>query len=280
MQKEKVKDKLKKKIKFKKICRDIKKVKIQGARDIARKSLEAYYLFPTKKSLKKLFSLRPTEPMMHKVLKLAKKGVSRKKILEHFDKAQEEINKKVKKIIKKDEVIFTHCHSTNVVNALVYSHKNGKRFQVYNTETRPLYQGRKTSKEISNQGIKVTSFVDSALGVALSKEQGTKKVDKVFLGCDAITKEGIINKIGSEVIAQIAKNEKIPVYIIADSWKYSPTEIPIEQRKINEVWDKAPKKVKIKNPSFEFVDKKYITKIITELGVMDFDKFLKEVKKN
>ena len=39
----------------------------------------------------------------------------------------------------------------------------------------------------------------------------------------------------------------------------------------------TPKDIKIKNPSFEFVPKKYITKIITEHGVHDYNDFLKKV---
>ena len=95
-------------------------------------------------------------------------------------------------------------------------------------------------------------------------EQTSKKVDKVFLGADAILKNGIINKIGSETIAKLAKIEKIPVYIIADSWKFTNKKVPQEQRELNEVWDNAPKNIKIKNPAFEFVKKKYITRVVTE----------------
>jgi translation initiation factor 2B subunit (eIF-2B alpha/beta/delta family) len=252
-----------KKDEFNKICKDIKSVKIQGARNIAKAALKAYKLFPTKASKKKLLSLRPTEPLLAKALKAVEKKPY-EKVLEHFDDAQNKINKKVFRLIKKNDVIYTHCHSTNVVNALIYAKKNGKKFEVYNTETRPLYQGRQTAKELKKARIPVTMFTDSAMGVALSKEQGTKKATKVFLGADAITPKGIINKIGSGTIAKLARQEKIPVYVIADSWKFTRAKIPLEQRKLNEIWDRAPKGVKIKNPSFEFVPKKYIKKIITE----------------
>lgn len=259
--------------KFNKIVKAIKEIKIQGARNIAKKALYAYSLIPTRVSKKKLLSSRPTEPMMENVLEMADKK-SYKEISKHFDEAQEKINKNVFKLIKKGDIIFTHCHSTNVVNALIYSKKKGKNFEVYNTETRPLFQGRKTAKELKRAGIKVTMFVDSAVGVALSKEQETKKVDKVFIGADALLKKGIINKIGSETIAKLAKQEKIPVYIVADSWKFTKKKIPIEQRKLTEVWDSAPKKIKIKNPAFEFVDKKYISGIITEFGLMKYGNFV------
>lgn len=261
---------------FDKIVKDIKTIQIQGARNVAKAALKAYYLVPTESAKKTLLASRPTEPMLHKVISLVD-TIPKEKIVKHFAKAQENINKTVSKLIKKNDVVFTHCHSTNVVNALIYAKKKGKTFEVYNTETRPLYQGRITSKELAKHRIKVTEFVDAALGVALSPEQGTKKVSKVFLGADALTKKGIINKIGSEVIARIATQEKIPVYIIADSWKFTKKALPLEQRQLNEVWDTAPKKIKIMNPAFEFVDKKYITKIITELGIMSYGEFVRTI---
>jgi len=266
-----------KKSQFKKICKDIKSIKIQGASNVAKAGFKAYKLIPTINTKKKLLSLRPTEPMLEKVINLAEKN-QEKKILNHFKEAQDKINKKVKKLIKNNYTIFTHCHSTNVVNALIYTKKQGKKFQIYNTETRPLYQGRKTAKQLKKVGISVTMFVDSAIGVALSKEQKTRKPNLIFLGSDAILKKGIINKIGSETIAIIAKQNKIPVYIIADSWKFTLKKTPIENREINEVWDKAPKKIKIKNPAFEFVPKKYVKAIISELGILSYDEFLRKVK--
>ena len=40
----------------------------------------------------------------------------------------------------------------------------------------------------------ISPFIAAIVGVALSKESGTKKVTKVFLGADALVKEGVINK--------------------------------------------------------------------------------------
>jgi len=269
-----------KKREFKKITRDIKKIKIQGATNIAKAAIKAYFLIPTKKSKKKLLSLRPTEPMLMNVLGRLEKENS-KELLKHFEEAQNKINKSALKLIKEGDVIFTHCHSTNVIKALISAKNNKKKFEVYNTETRPLFQGRRTAKDLRKAKIKVTMFIDSALGIALSKEQGTKKATKIFIGADALTKKGIINKVGSEVIAQIAKNQKISLYVIADSWKYSPKRISLEERDFHEVWKKLPKKskIKIENPAFEFVPKKYIKGIITEFGLLSYDNFLRRVKK-
>ncbi len=269
-----------KKKRFNKICKNIKDIRIQGAGSIAKAALYAYSLFPTKHSKNKLLSLRPTEPMLVNVLNRIDRMPYRE-ILKHFNLAQDKINKHVFKIIKNNNIIFTHCHSANVINALIYARKHGKKFQVYNTETRPLYQGRKTAKELSARGIKVTTFIDAAAATALEKENKKDKIysDLVFFGADAVLKEGVINKIGSGLFAEIAYRNKIPVYIIADSWKFSPRNAKIEERSFKEVWKKVPEHIKVKNPAFELVKKKYIKSVISELGVLSYSQFLKKARK-
>lgn len=268
--------------KFNKIVKDIKNVKIQGATNIAKKSLYAYFLFADKKARKKakkkLLSIRPTEPLLRNVLDKAERK-SKKEIMQHFEDAQKKINKHALKLIKNKDVIFTHCHSSTVSKALINAKKKGKKFEVYVTETRPLLQGRKTARELNKAGIKTSFFVDSAAMIALTKKQKTKKVDKFFLGADALLSEGIINKVGSGMFAKIAHENKIPLYIFADSWKYSNKKVKIEQRSFKEIWKKAPKKIKIKNPAFEFVSREYIKKIVSEFGVLDYSEFLKKRRK-
>jgi len=254
-----------------KIISDIKKVKIQGASSIAKAALYAYSLKQDKKIKLKLINSRITEPLLVNTLNYYEKH-GKKKTLEHFNLAQKKINKLVFKIIKNNSIIFTHCHSTNVVNALIYSKKKGKKFQVYNTETRPLFQGRLTSKELKKEGIRVTQFVDSAARVAI------KKSDLVFLGADAILKTGAINKIGSGMFSEIAYDLKKPLYIIADSWKFT-NHVKLEERNFREIWNKAPKNIRIKNPSFELIEKKYIKAIVSELGILSFNRFIKRAKK-
>jgi len=265
--------------KFNAIAKAIKEVKIQGARNIAKQALIAYYLNPTKSAKRILMNLRPTEPMLFNVLNMAGK-TSKEKILGHFDDAQKRINMFAMNIIKNNMKILTHCHSTNVVNALVYAKKHGRNFEVFNTETRPLFQGRKTAKELSKNNIKVTMISDSAVGDALEKGGTLKKVDIFVIGADALLKNGdIINKIGSNMFAEIAKNNKIPVYVIADSWKFSKRDVKIEEREHAEIWKNAPKHIKIKNPAFETVKSKYITAIISELGVLSPKNFIKKASK-
>jgi translation initiation factor 2B subunit (eIF-2B alpha/beta/delta family) len=263
---------------FNKICKDIKSIKIQGAENIAKSAFKAYKLIPTKQSIKKLISLRPTEPMLFNLLNKYNK-LSYDELTEKLEENQEKINQEVFKLIKSNKVVFTHCHSSTVTKALIYSHKKGKRFEVYNTETRPLFQGRKTYLELKNAGIKTTMFVDSAAQIALTKEQDkeekTKPVDLILMGADALQKNGVINKVGSGIIGEIAKIHHIPLYIISDSLKYSKKKIAFEQRSPKEIWN--IKNVNIKDPAFELIEKKDITGIISEFGKLSYNEFLKRV---
>jgi ribose 1,5-bisphosphate isomerase len=259
--------------KFSRICEDIKSVKIQGATNVAKAAVGAYCLKPTKKSIKILTKLRPTEPMLVNSLSILRKS-SMENVLNHFDNAQEFINHYVQKMIHSNDVIFTHCHSNTLVKSLISAHKNKKKFSVINTETRPLYQGHLTAKQLSKAGIPVSMSLDSAI------LEDIKKADLIMIGADAITKKGVINKIGSGLIAKIARDLKKPLYVVTDSWKFSKKKVKIEIRSRDELWPKSPNKIKIENLSFEMIPSKQITAIVSELGVLAHKDFIKQVKKS
>ncbi len=258
---------------FKDIIKKIKEVKIQGATNIAIAGIKSMSLKGF--SSKKLLQVRPTEPMLKNALKFAKK-YGQEKAIENIFWSQKKIIKYGYKKVK--PVVFTHCHSSTVVNILRYAEEKGKNFKVYNTETRPLYQGRKTARELAKVGINVTQVVDAAAGIAMTLNHKKKHV--VFFGADAILKNGdVINKIGSGMFANIAYDYKIPVYICADSWKFSSRSVELEKRGFKEVWKKLPKHVRIINPAFETINNKYIKGIISELGILKPKNFVKKIKK-
>lgn len=266
---------------FKEVCRKIKNIEIQGAESIAVEGVKALKLKSA--DVKELLSLRPTEPMLRNSLKSAKE-IGVEKTLEIIKKSREKYINHGIKLIKDHYIIFTHCHSSSVIGILIKAKKLGKKFEVINTETRPLYQGRKTAKELARAGIKVTLVVDAAAGVALSKL--TKKKGIMMIGMDAVLTndenndvKGVVNKIGSGSLAEIAYDHKIPVYVVGNSWKTSFRKIELEARNYKEIWKRVPEHIKIKNPAFEIVDKRYITGIVSELGILKPKEFIKKVKK-
>lgn len=268
---------------FHKICRDIKTLKIQGAENVAKAAAHALLLGHDKEAVRRLISLRPTEPCLRNTIKFVlshndiKEGVSH--AFEHFDSAQEKIAKLSSRLIENGMLIYTHCHSNTVVNILKHAKKQGKKFKVHVTETRPLYQGRITAAQLAKAHIPVTLFVDSAARLAL------RKADIAFFGCDAITSTKIYNKIGSEMFAIMAKQRSVPLYVATDSWKFDAKAIygneeKIEMRSTKEIWNNPPKGVKILNPAFEKIDPQLVTGIISELGIFMRKSFIEALKDN
>lgn len=265
---------------FNQVCKAIKEIKIQGAENIAIAAIKAYHLKPNKSSIKKLISLRPTEPALRNSLKFVEKDIRNIPLaIAHFEKSKELISTYGSRLIKNNMICYTHCHSSTVIGIFKEAKENGKKFVVRNTETRPLFQGRITSKELLRLKIPNTHFIDSAMRLAI------KKADVVFLGADAITTEGkVINKIGSELVCETAERFDVPVYICTNSWKFDPQTVfgfseKIEERPTKEVWDKPPKKIMIVNPAFEKIDSNLITGIISELGILTPENFIAQVKK-
>jgi ribose 1,5-bisphosphate isomerase len=189
-----------------------------------------------------------------------------------------------KKIIKEEDDILTHCHSWLVEQILIKSKEDGKKIKVYNTETRPLFQGRITSQELLKAGISTTMVADSSAGFLLSHFSGKElMMDKVILGADAILSDGsIINKIGSFGIGVVAKEEGIPLYIASTLLKFHDKSwIKIEKRDPQELWPQAPVGLKIINFAFDRIPAEYITGgIICEEGIIKPNQAKMLAKKN
>jgi translation initiation factor 2B subunit (eIF-2B alpha/beta/delta family) len=92
---------------------------------------------------------------------------------------------------------MTHCHSGSVVQTLVTAWNQGKKIHVYNTETRPLFQGRRTSTELVKAGVPNTMIVDDSAPFFVDNLYESEiDIDTVIIGCDAIKMDGgVYNKI-------------------------------------------------------------------------------------
>ena len=179
-------------MKFSELLEKIKTVQIQGATNVAKAGVKGLRLTKDPKCIQKLIDARPTEPALKNAIKYAQKhGIQ--KALDHFEIADKKISKLGAALIKDKSVIYTHCHSSSVMDLLIEAKKQGKNFAVNNTETRPLFQGRRTSNDMAEHGIENYHFVDAAMRAAM------KSANLVLLGCDAITETKVINKIGSKL---------------------------------------------------------------------------------
>lgn len=277
----------------------IKNLEIQGAESIACAATQAFgEVLKTcgktaspdcqsklEQAIKMLENARPTEPALRNALKYCLMNYEKDAdvvttVLNHFKISKEKIVEFGSQKIRSGMTVFTHCHSSTVTGILVKAWKEGKKFQVFQTETRPRYQGRLTAKELAEVGIPVTHSVDSAGRLLM------QKADMFLFGSDSVTAEGtVINKIGTLFLAEVANDHDIPVYACTNSWKFNPETIEgkeevIEERDPKEVWEDAPAGIQIFNPAFEITPADKITGIITELGVFKPETLVTEIQKS
>ncbi|HXX87538.1 MAG TPA: S-methyl-5-thioribose-1-phosphate isomerase [Candidatus Acidoferrum sp.] len=281
------------------IANKIRNLEIQGARNVAIAAIESIenmsaqthaknrskFIKEISKAKETLFAARETEPLMRNALRWITSQVKESKsseveklveivskssrhFLEDLKVSKERIAEFGARRIKSDSVILTHCHSSTVTCLLEKAVHEGKTFEVICTETRPLFQGRKTAKEMLEHGIKTTLIIDSAARYLMNQ------VDLVIAGSDAITSEGnVINKIGTSMIALAAHESRTPFYIVSELLKFDPATAygdyeKIEERGSAEIWKDAPAKLVIRNPAFDVTRRDYIHGVICEEGIV------------
>ena len=179
--------------------------------------------------------------------------------------------------------ILTHCNAGALATAgygtalgvIRGAVEAGRKVRVLADETRPFLQGaRLTAWELMKDGIDTTVITDNMAGAMMKAGH----VDLVVVGADRIAANGdFANKIGTYTVAVLAKEHGIPFYVAApsstiDLVTVNGDGIPIEERNAKEVThigstQIAPDGAQVRNPSFDVTPHKYITAIITELGV-------------
>ena len=192
------------------------------------------------------------------------------------------IGKHGSKLINNDDTILTHCNAGalatvdfgTALGVVRAAWKQGKKVEVFATETRPKLQGaRLTAYELKRDGIPVTLITDSMVGYVMRR----KLVDKVIVGADRIVQDVVINKIGTFNVAVLAKEHKIPFYVAAPKSTFdlahTSTDVIIEERSPEEVTridsqQIAPEGTDVLNPSFDITPLKYVTAIICESGII------------
>ena len=187
-------------------------------------------------------------------------------------------------LIADGATVLTHCNAGALATAGDYGTAlgvirgaidAGKRVAVIADETRPFLQGaRLTAWELAQDNIPVTVITDNMAGHVM--KQG--KVDCVVVGADRIAANGdTANKIGTYMVAVLAKQHNIPFYVAAPISTVdlnTPTgeEIPIEQRGAREVThigdhQLTPNGVAVHNFAFDVTPNEFIAAIITDRGV-------------
>ena len=97
-----------------------------------------------------------------------------------------------REFIKDGQTILTHGHS-RVVEEILLSAAEDRRFKVIVTESRPKNLGHLWKASLEKKGIPMKIILDSAIGVIIPQ------VDYVLVGAEAVVQNGgVVNYIGNK----------------------------------------------------------------------------------
>ena len=188
--------------------------------------------------------------------------------------------------------ILTHCNAGwlafvdwgSALAPVYVAARQGKSVFVYADETRPRSQGaRLTAWELQGEGIPHAVIADNAAGHLMRLGE----IDMVIVGADRVAANGdVANKIGTYEKALCAKANGVPFYVTAPTSTIDPecsrgNDIPIEERDQDEVLYAyglmddgelgrvrlAHAQAQARNPAFDVTPARYVTAIITQLGI-------------
>jgi translation initiation factor 2B subunit (eIF-2B alpha/beta/delta family) len=161
--------------------------------------------------------------------------------------------------------IATLSYSGTVRDALLVAQAAGREPRALIAESRPLFEGRVLAETLGAAGIPVWLVVDAALPLLLSQAR------IVWLGADAVTDYGVLNKIGSFAATLAAREHSVPVYALAPRRKFLPAStraLRIPEMPPAEVWEQAPSTVHARNVYFELTPLNLLRGVAVEDAVL------------
>lgn len=191
------------------------------------------------------------------------------KMLAHIDAAvtefcaslkrsTEAIAERAARLISDNAVIITNSASATVFECFKKAHKLNKRFRVICPESRPMLEGVELARRLSALKIPVTLIAD-ALAPSLVAE-----ADLVLVGGDALSREGLINKIGTYSLALASRAAGVEFWALLSTHKFLNERIPIPDMNPNELLPQPLEGVQICNRYFDVTPLNLISRVITE----------------
>ncbi|WP_435358755.1 translation initiation factor eIF-2B [Haloarchaeobius sp. DFWS5] len=163
--------------------------------------------------------------------------------------------------------ILTHDYSSTVLEAIELATRDGAYLDIYVTEARPRYLGRKTARTLSeNDRVETHLLTDSAAGYYM------KECDLAVFGMDCIVGDSLYNRVGTFPIAATAATVGVPVLVVGSSAKVIEDGFVFENeyRSPSEVMREPAEGFDVKNPAYDETPVSLLEAVITDDGRREF----------
>ena len=168
-------------------------------------------------------------------------------------------------LLPENTAVLTHSSSQTILSTIEEACRSGKNPLVYCTESRPQREGVAMAHRLAEVGCRVKVIVDAAVYHVM------EQVSVVLVGADAVSEEGVTNKIGTPLLALAAAEKGKPVYALCGSEKWLPAGYPLPKeaaKPSSEVLEESIDGVEALNYYFGTCPLERLTAIVSEEGVL------------
>jgi translation initiation factor 2B subunit (eIF-2B alpha/beta/delta family) len=171
--------------------------------------------------------------------------------------------------------VLTFSYSSSVLAVLREAHAQRRVSAVLCTESRPILEGQRLTRELARAGIAVELGVDAAMATF------TRRADMALVGADSLTVHGVINKVGTTCLALACRHTGTPCYVVADRHKWRPAgalaPASSQPKPAAEIWSDPPTGVTIWNAYFECTPMTLFSGIVGEDGLRRPEELLRQL---
>jgi translation initiation factor eIF-2B subunit delta len=185
--------------------------------------------------------------------------------IEDVENAKATAAKNVARRLSDGDVVLTHDYSTTVLEAIELA-VGDRELEVYVTEARPRFQGRRTARRLAEvDGVATTLIVDGAAGHHLPE------CDRVLVGMDCIVGDTLYNRVGTYPLAATAADAGVPFVAAGASTKLIDGGFRFENdfRSGSEVLLEPSEGFDARNPAYDATPTRLVDRVITDDGAIE-----------
>jgi translation initiation factor 2B subunit (eIF-2B alpha/beta/delta family) len=187
-------------------------------------------------------------------------------VVEQVETGKREAAENAAEVLRDGDVLLTHDYSSTVLEAVELAASEGRHLEVYVTEARPRYLGRKAARTLAGiDRVEAHLLVDSACGEVLGD------CDRVVVGMDCIVDDTFYNRVGTFPIAATAAELAVPVTVVGSSAKVIDEggfQFENEYRPASEVMLEPAEGFDIENPAYDATPVHLLDSVITDEGTL------------
>ncbi|MHC1680484.1 MAG: hypothetical protein AB9860_04430 [Methanomassiliicoccales archaeon] len=166
----------------------------------------------------------------------------------------------------KPSKVVTISYSGTVVNSLLSLPKD---VEISVAESLPMGEGTLTCSKLAEKGHHASMFRDSMIASEV------RKADLVLVGADGVCPEGVVNKVGTMLLALAAREFGKPFVVLCSTSKL----IPVLEMDVMET-ETVIDRVKVKEVIFELIPLDLVTSVVSDEGVLSGEEMKKRLLKD